>query len=67
MTHSPGRPAKYPYDYLAIGESFEIAASEHRGFGRIQSYTHHRNFVLKPKRFTCVLNVDGSITVTRRS
>jgi hypothetical protein len=67
MTYSQGRPPKYPYDSLAIGESFTIAASDHRGFGRVQSYTYHRNFVLKPKRFTCFLGLDGSVTITRRT
>lgn len=66
MTYSPGRPPKYPFDSLAIGESFDV--STHPGFGRMQAYTHHKNFILKPKRFSCLLNADGqTITITRRS
>ncbi len=62
-----GRPPKHPWDTLALGETFTIPVTEHRGFGRVQMYTYQRNFHLKPKRFSAFHNLDGSVTITRRA
>lgn len=62
-----GRPPTYPFDSLALGESFTIPATEHRGYGRVQQYVYQRNFVLKPKRFSCLQAANGDIVVSRRS
>jgi hypothetical protein len=56
---------KHPWDSVAVGGSFTI--TEHKGFGRVQAYVHQRNYTLKPKRFTAFLNIDNTVTVTRRA
>jgi hypothetical protein len=62
----PGRASKYPFRSMDIGTSFTIPQGTME-FYSAQIYCYTRNRVLKPKRFTCVENPDGSIVVTRRS
>lgn len=63
----PGREPKYPFPTMEPGSSFTIPSSEAPQFHAFRIYCYTRNNVLKPKRFTCLQNPDGSITVTRRS
>jgi hypothetical protein len=65
---SPGRPAtKYPLSQLSIKQGFRIPAAEADPIQRVKAYIATRNCMLKPKRFGCFQNVDGSIEVYRIS
>lgn len=67
-TTNPGRPAtKYPLSRLAIKEGFKIPATDAGPIQKVRAYIATRNCMLKPKRFGCFQNVDGSIEVYRIS
>jgi hypothetical protein len=67
LIRRPGREPKYPFPTMELGTSFTIPSAKAPQFHAFRIYCYTRNNVLKPKRFTCILNLDGSITITRRS
>jgi hypothetical protein len=65
---NPGRPpTKYPLARLALKEGFRIPAAEADPIQKVKAYIATRNCMLKPKRFGCFQNIDGSIEVYRIS